>query len=324
MEPRSGRGWFWAAMAVVLLLIVVWVAAAIQLSIASAGEGGFNLASQLRADYSTEPLGRPVRLLSFSIIQDVLQDLGMAPDKAAAESNTMELAMSSPVPTATARDFQGAAPYTATPTKTRAPTRTPRPTITSSVTPSNTPRSTRTATTEPTSTKKPKPTKVEKSKTPEPTATLGGEDNETPYLDTSDMVLNPHDGATLDCSDSITVTHLVLIDPAPSDGIDFLKLKYKISDGHHTYVMGSDLTPVSSGYDAEGNWVAVYNGTIDVDFDEAWAQTSLILGRAKLAILIPFTDGSYKVDLDVYYGDNAHHSAHPLIAEYFFPASCGD
>jgi hypothetical protein len=246
----------------------------------------------------------------------MLQDLGMAPDKAAAESGAMELAMNSPVPTATARDFKGAAPYTATPTKTRTPTRTPRPTIT----PTNTPRPTSTAKSEPTSTKKPKPTKVEKTK--RATATTAGEDHATPRLDDSEMELNPHARSTLDCTDSITVSNLILIDPAPSGGIDFFRLKYKIDDGGHWYIMGDDLAPVSSGYDAEGNWVAVYSGTISVNFEDAWAQTSLILGRGRLASLIPFTTGDYKVALDAYYSDIAENSAHPLIAEYYFAASC--
>jgi hypothetical protein len=317
MEPRSGRGWFWAAMAVVLLLIVVWVAAAIQLSSASAGEGGFRLISQLRADYSTQPLGRPVRLLSFSIVQDMLQDLGMAPDKAAAESGAMELAMNSPVPTATARDFKGAAPYTATPTKTRTPTRTPRPTIT----PTDTPRPTNTATSKPTSTKKPKPTKAEKTAAPtaSPTRTAtGGADHATPTL-VSAGTITPASGM-LDCSDTLHVSNFVVFDAAPSSGMKFVKLKYKIVG--HEYIYGPELDPIIGGMQPDGSWLATYSGSIAVSFWEAYLANAQ--SGSKMASLMPLMSDPYEVDLDIYFEDDKGHEAHPKVAGYTFSSNCID
>ena len=59
----------------------------------------------------------------------------MSSDDAAGQSQAMAELMKSPVPTATARDFQGAKPFTATPTVTPVPTETPTPTPTNTCTP---------------------------------------------------------------------------------------------------------------------------------------------------------------------------------------------
>src|SRR3989304_3932110 len=100
--------------------------------------------SRLSADYRADEGGRSVALISLSILNDAMQTLGLTEDEAATAHESMELAMSQPVPTATAMDFEGAAPFTATPTVTntslptntatpiptntrRPPTRTPRP-----------------------------------------------------------------------------------------------------------------------------------------------------------------------------------------------------
>src|SRR3989304_3747520 len=69
--------------------------------------------------------GRPIRSLKFSIVEDTMRDVGLAPDEAEDAQQAFELAMSSPVPTATLAP--GQLPGEFTPTKTLVPSGTPRP-----------------------------------------------------------------------------------------------------------------------------------------------------------------------------------------------------
>ncbi len=97
-----------------------------------ADQGG--LFSRLNPNYSSDNLGEVFRTLRLTIVRELGGD-------------SMEQLLR-PVPTATWRDFAGAAPYTPTPTATATSTNTPTPTYTA--TPTNTatytPRPTRTRT----------------------------------------------------------------------------------------------------------------------------------------------------------------------------------
>jgi len=106
-----------------------------------------SLSSRLSADYSVDDVG-PLKALRLSIIGDMLRDMGMGPDEAEDCESAMKALMDNPVPTATARDFEGAPPFTAIPTNTATPTDTP--TATATPTSTFTPRPT--ATKPPTST----------------------------------------------------------------------------------------------------------------------------------------------------------------------------
>ncbi len=146
MKEPSGRRWLVGAVALFLVLMVVWVAAAVRISASAAAPSSLmsSLRSRLSANYAPDAGGSSVRSLRLSIFQEVMQDLGLSGDEAAAESRRIEAGMQGPVPTATARDFDGAEPLTATPTKTPVPTHTPTPTATATRTPRPTPTKTKT------------------------------------------------------------------------------------------------------------------------------------------------------------------------------------
>ncbi|MCJ7511990.1 MAG: hypothetical protein MUO23_03340, partial [Anaerolineales bacterium] len=129
MKPGPGRRWLVSAVALFLILFVVWILAVFQLSPAAAGAGSLQLRlrSNLAADYSAAPVLRMIRTLRLTVMEDVLRDMGMTDEQASAEMRAMQALMESPVPTATARSLMGEAPFTATPTKTRVPTETPVP-----------------------------------------------------------------------------------------------------------------------------------------------------------------------------------------------------
>jgi hypothetical protein len=123
MKEPSGRRWLVGAVALFLVLMVVWVAAAVRISASAAAPSSLmsSLRSRLSANYAPDAGGSSVRSLRLSIFQEVMQDLGLSDDEAVAESRRIVAGMQGPVPTATARDFEGAQPLTATPTKTPVP-----------------------------------------------------------------------------------------------------------------------------------------------------------------------------------------------------------
>jgi len=199
MKGPSGRRWWMGALGLFASLLVLWVAAAVRLSASAAAPTDLmtSLRSRLTANYAPDPGGSSVRTLRLTIFQEVLQDLGMSSAAAAGQSQEMAELMKSPVPTATARDFEGAKPFTATPTATPVPTETPTPTATKTRTPKPTA----------TVTKTPKP----------PTATpSGGMDTTDPTICCMD--LNP-DPPTILMACSFDVEELEVFDPSFSAGI---------------------------------------------------------------------------------------------------------
>jgi len=130
MNRIAGRRWLINALAVLIVLLLLWSCAAFRLSTAAASAMKFpiKLRSQISADYGPDRLGRPIRSLRFSIVQDVMRDIGLPPEEAENAQVAFEIAMSSPVPTATLAP--GTLPPEFTPTRTPVPTKTPRPTRT--------------------------------------------------------------------------------------------------------------------------------------------------------------------------------------------------
>jgi hypothetical protein len=257
MNGTKRRGWLAALLAFFLLLLVVWVVAVFQLSPAAAGGGqlGVALRSGLAADYGSEPIRRIVRSLRISVVADLMRDLGMSDAEAGEAMHAMKVAMSSPVPTATARNFDGDDPYTATPTKTPRPTETPEPTATRTHRPP-------TRTPEPTKTDRPR---HHPSMTPTP---AGGPDVFDPEIDDSSYTLDPDPGA-LGCSVEWTIENLEVFDPAPSSGIEWVKLKYEV-DGYSDFIYSDELTLVCGEFDGDGNWLGCYAGTHDLEIFEGW------------------------------------------------------
>ncbi len=219
MKEPSGRRWLVGAVGLFLVLLVVWIAAAVRISASAAAPSSLmsSLRSRLSANYAPDAAGSPVRSLRLSIFQEVMQDLGMSSDEAAAHSQEMQAEMQAPVPTATARDFEGAQPLTATPTKTPIPTETPTPTVTLTSTPKP----------KPTQTKTPKPTAA----APLPTDTPGAVDVTDPTICCID--LNPDPPASLSVC-TFNVDDFEVFDPAFSAGIapSDVHLKYEDHDGN--------------------------------------------------------------------------------------------
>ena len=123
----SGQRWIVRAFSVFCVLLVVWVAAAMVLNAAAEGSLpiSMHVYSDLYADYSPDVVVRPLGVFNLSIIRETLKDRGYSEEEAQEKAKAIEVAMNEPVPTATALNYQGDAPYTATPTKTRTPTATP-------------------------------------------------------------------------------------------------------------------------------------------------------------------------------------------------------
>jgi len=214
----SGRRWLIAAVGLFAFLLVGWVLLALQLNSALAGPLPFGpgLMSKLSADYRADEGGRSVALIALSILEPAMQALGLTDEEAAAAHESLELAMSQPVPTATAMDFDGAAPFTATPTVTITPLPTDPPTPTPTNTrrpPTKTPKPTKTP--EPKDTEGPAPTDTSVP-TGIPTAIPTPDDNVEPSILTVAFDLTPP-GPITSCR--FYVIDMNVFDPAPSSGI---------------------------------------------------------------------------------------------------------
>jgi hypothetical protein len=296
---KSGR-WLIAAFGVFLGLLVIWVVAALQLNPAGAGLDnlGFDLRSRLAADYGADQPNRQVGVLRFSIIGDMMRGLGMAPQEAQTYEESMQVAMNNPVPTATARDFEGAVPFTATPTFTPIPTNTPTATFTPI--PTNTPRPTRT----PTKTSPP-PTAVAPTAAP---ATLAPPD-------TVDPIVNP--GWTFNaivntCAAGIVIDDVDVVDPAVSSGIDEVQIKYEVP-GYvgHSYL--GTMIQCSGGFLPDNSWQGCFQGTATFDkIYNGWHSTA--------------NSGPSDFTVNIYARpiDNAGNHYDYLLGSFTLPHTCDD
>jgi hypothetical protein len=243
MKQPSGRRWLVGAVGLFLVLLVVWFAAAMRISASAAAPSNLmsSLRSRLTANYAPDPAGSTVHSLRLSIFEEVLQDMGISGGEAVSQSHAIQEQLQGPVPTATARDFQGARPHTATPTQTPLPTETPTPTVT------NTPRP------RPTRTKTPLPTMAPPTNSPAP-----------PSVDTTDpqiccIDLNPVPTGSLGVC-TIDVTDLEAFDVAFSSGINpsevFIKYREKTAGSWQKtpLAMTSGGFVVSPGSDWRGHF----------------------------------------------------------------------
>jgi len=197
-------------------------------------------------------------------LSDLLRDLGFS-----IEDGSVLDELDSPVPTATARNFAGDPPFTATALPSHVPSETALPTETAT----NTPR--------------PKPTNThEPTDTDEPPATAVPGDAGPPTL--SGGSLSPPPGALGTCEKVVSITGLHLVDAGPSSGIKWVKMKYKIlGPGSQGYQYSADLSPqVSGGWtDGEGSsWDAYYDGSIAIDFESGY--TAAASGGKALFLLL--------------------------------------
>jgi hypothetical protein len=245
------RQWFLRAIGILALLLVIWIAATLFLSPAYADALPFNMEvrSRLLADYNPDDGQSLFAALRLSILGDSLRDQGLSPEEAEKQREALEEALDDPVPTATALDFEGNAPHTATPTDTATPTNTP------------------TSTPTPTATNTPRPTAT-KTNTPKPTKTLKPPNTAVPVDNIHPAIADP---GTLDmvsvsaCEVQVYVMDAQVTDAAPSSGINWVKMKYKVYDAateskiYAGYIYSNPLTMCSSG-STGGGWDACYSG----------------------------------------------------------------
>jgi hypothetical protein len=261
MNPDPNRRWLAIAGVVLLAMVGLWVLAVFQLKPAAAGNAriALSLRSRLGADYSADG-GQSLGSLSLSIVSDMMEDLGLGPLRAQEYSDEMRVALLTPVPTATALNFEGDKPPSLTPSNT------PVPSGTASHTPTRTPTTTTTrrATTTPT----PTPSKVEPTLKPV-TKTPTCADCKKPSI--LGATLNPNGGDLGSCTSptTIRVSDLHIIDPEYSSGMEWVGVKYKFSIGGASYVYVKLSATGGPGW--EGNqWDKTYGGELTVDWSRRY------------------------------------------------------
>lgn len=303
----KGRGWLIRALGLFLGLWVLWVTAAYVLNVASAEGFPFSLqvGSRLNADYSAEG-GESVGAFRLSIVGEALHDEGLSPEQVGEQSEALKEALNSPVPTATARDFDGEDPFTPTPTFTPVPTETSTPTLT--YTPTKTPLPTKTPTTKPTkeSTSKPKPP----SDTKDPQILDFG-------------TLSPPAGDFPGCTGTIRVYALKVVDQEYSSGIKWIKLKYR-DPVSGSYVYSSPFYPSPPpGWELGDTWYGYYDLDIHVEISPACgdaAQASWRSVRFGSAFLL--TTCSNEFDVYAVAMDEAGNDGHKQLGVYEVEETC--
>jgi hypothetical protein len=238
-------------LSILIVLLLVWLLTAMVLNAASASRLPISLMlqSELEANYdlgAIEPLGA----FRISIVNDIFRDRGYSAEEAEHQLGMYRVALSSPVPTATARNLVGDPPLTATPTITSTPTTTPTKTVP--------PTATRTKTEEPE--KEPTAT-IPKVK--EATNTPAAGDTKPPIIVSFEFIKPPGSLLT-DCK--FRVIDVKVVDPAFSSGIDEVLVKYREKD-----VGDWDSEPLKrqkgSGFVAGpgSKWVGHFKGSIELD-----------------------------------------------------------
>ncbi len=257
--------------------LVLWLAFALQINIALAAPAGMagGLGSRLSADYSQQDSPRLFRVINLAIVREALEDLRVPGDVDGAVDD-FNASLEQGVATATAINFSGDPPPTATPTNTPTstktstptPTWTPEPTATNTWTPSPTPKPT-----EPTKTPKPSATPKTKTETPgdtkAPIINPGGELIIT--TDPVDLTLSAVDGT---CSFTISVEQVYVEDPAVSSGLDWITIKYEVKD-HTPHTLSAPLTLTCGGFDGD-RWYSCHMGSVDVQIEEEWSDPATV------------------------------------------------
>ncbi|MEX0789100.1 MAG: hypothetical protein WD906_08065 [Anaerolineales bacterium] len=227
---NSKRRWAFGLGGLLAALLLLWLWAGVFFNTASAGSGGISmdLRSRILASYGPEDTRTGIARILFSIGEEALRIAGLSESEAAARWRAYEESLNTPVATATARNFLGAAPFTATPTTTTPPT------LTSTPIPTATSTSTRVPTRVPTRT----PTK-----TPAATNTPGGSDTVQPTI--LSVTFGPPPGPLGACV--FDVLDMKVFDPAFSSGIStsnvFARVTYP--DAYQRYF---NLSLASGGF----------------------------------------------------------------------------
>lgn len=131
-------------------------------------------------------------------------------------------------------------------------------------------------------------------------------DSEPPQL--SDGDLDPPPGDLSVCSLTITVNHLRVVDPAPSSGIAWVKLKYNVEGYTTDYIYSNPLTLCSGGPTEDGGWDGCYSGSILIEIDPTW---------------VTHDSEPFRINLKAKAQDNEGNSSCYSLGQYTMPASCG-
>ncbi|TFH32906.1 MAG: hypothetical protein E4G99_12200 [Anaerolineales bacterium] len=280
----NNRRWIMSALGVLALLVVVWIAASLFLAPAYADEVplSMEIRSRLLADYNPDDGQSLFTALRLSILGDTFRDQALSPQEAEKQRAALEAALNDPVPTATALDFEGNAPHTATSTITVTPTETLTPTPT--FTPTNTPRPTATKTNTPKPTNTPKATN-----TPVPT------DTAPPQINA--WSLSPTPGPNLaQCNIQLTVD---VIDPSYSEGVSIVEAKHLIPSAtpvsyNHFTITGSGIFVSGPGSD----WVGTFSGPISLSQVSALESFDVYFKVKDTAGNISGWSGPYSYSMD--------------------------
>ncbi len=337
----SSRRWIVRAFSVFCVLLVIWVTAAMVLNAAAEGTLpiSMHVYSDLYADYSPDVVVRPLGVFNLAIISETLKDRGYSEEEVEERAKAIEVAMNEPVPTATALNYEGDAPPTATPTKTHTPTATHTPTLTPTNTPTKIPTKTPTKTPTPEPTKKPKPsnTPTEEAVCPSSTPThtpIPPTDTpvptDTPETDTkkpniNGWTLDPAPGAVGDCEFTIEVSELHIVDPTYSSGLDWIQLRYydEVKDEWICSCMGDPPEPPD--WDLGDTWNATYSMEINMNI-EPGAAFSLYEESGKgpkggLALQLPVMIDT-NVELKLRVQDVAGNMEEKILGTYTLPEGC--
>lgn len=300
---KSQRKWLpWLGF--IIAFITFTAAAALILTPASAGGLPLSLKirSNLSADYRYGESRASLGVFRLSIIGDMLRDMGLGDKEASQHENVMRLVMEGSVPTATALDFEGGSPLTATPTETGVPT------------------ATSTETPEPTATKIP-------TRVPTKTPTKKPTDSPAPLVDVDPPVIvnagsiSQSPGTYGSCSVPLSVTGARITDAPFSSGIHWVKLKYRVYDHelsalYHDYIYSAHFDKCSGGATSSGGWDACYDGPISS------FEIRIYPGFSSLD---DYTNPEpFKVKVYMLVEDNADHQASHFYGYYQLPSSCDD
>jgi len=140
----------------------------------------------------------------------------------------------------------------------------------------------------------------------EPIVPETSEESEPPKI--SGGNLDPPPGDLTACSITIALTDLRVIDPAPSSGIAWVKLKYKV-EGYTDLIYSNPLLLCSGGPTEDGGWDGCYQGSVLIEIDPAWSAPESG----------PFIINIYAIALD----ENGNDTCYGL-GQYTMPACCGE
>ena len=120
--------------------------------------------------------------------------------------------------------------------------------------------------------------------------------------------MEPPPGDLGKCAPAIKVTDLHVIDPPPSYGLQWVKLKYQVID-YSGLIFSNPLNKTSGGPTGDGGWDAYYSGAIIFEIDTDWD---------------PPGSGKFRIKLWARARDKGGNEKDLLLGEYTLPGSCAD